>query len=56
MAERNSSVRSTVSRKGAGAIKPERVGEGSIRMTTQSVRLPRNIAGQNRRGLGNPFK
>src|SRR5262249_32111356 len=51
-----SGPRSTVSRKGAGSIKPERVGEGSARMTPRSPRLYRDIQGQNRTGHGNPWK
>lgn len=31
-------------------VKPSRKGEKSIKVTTQPVRLPRNVDGQNRKG------
>lgn len=36
--------------KHGATIKPSRRGEQSIKVTTRPVRLPRNVAGQNRKG------
>lgn len=36
--------------------KPGREGDKSTKVTTQPVRLPRDIQGQNRKGNGDPYK
>lgn len=35
---------------------PNRKGDRDVRMVVQPVRLPRNVAGQNKKGNRNPWK